>query len=116
MQWVYKDRSAQVSNGIYNFRYRLSRVYGFGTLFFVCVIALAAQQPACPAITDEHMAVEGNALIVTLTLKRVDGTSRPACFVFDSGGDAIILDQSLADDLGLKPAVAPMTDGAVRFS
>lgn len=84
-------------------------------LFLGCVRALAGQQPTCPAITFERMTVEGNAPIVTLTLKRVDGTSRPTRFVFDSGGGAIILDESLADDLGLKPTGEPITNGGARF-
>ncbi len=61
------------------------------------------------------MTVEGNAPIVTLTLKRIDGTSRPTRFVFDSGGGAIILDEGLADDLGLKSTGEPINGGGVRF-
>jgi hypothetical protein len=76
--------------------------------------ALAAQQ-TCPEPTDERMAVEGGAPIVTLNLKRVDGTMRSARFVFDSGGGAIILDELLANDLGLLPTGEPITEGGVRF-
>lgn len=61
------------------------------------------------------MVVEGGAPIVTLNLKRVDGTMRSARFVFDSGGGAIILDEGLANDLGLQPTGEPITDGGVRF-
>ena len=49
------------------------------------------------------MSVEGNVPIVTLTFKRPDGSSRLARFVFDSGGGAVILDEQLAADLGLRP-------------
>ncbi len=84
-------------------------------LLLGCVRALAGQEATCPAMTFERMTVEGNAPIVTLNLKRVDGTSRPTRFVFDSGGGAIILNERLADDLGLKPAGEPITDGGARF-
>jgi hypothetical protein len=66
-------------------------------------------------LTDEPMMVEGNVPIVTLNLKRVDGTMRAARFVFDSGGGAIILDEGLASDVGLQPTGKPITDGGVRF-
>ncbi len=77
--------------------------------------AQPGQQSTCPVPTDEHMAVEGGAPIVTLNLKRINGTMRPARLVFDSGGGAIILDEGLANDLGLEPTGEPITDGGVRF-
>jgi hypothetical protein len=77
--------------------------------------ALAGQQSSCPDATDERMAVEGGAPIVTLNLKRIDGRMRPARLVFDSGGGAMILDEGLANDLGLQPTGEPITDGGVRF-
>ena len=49
------------------------------------------------------MSVEGNAPIVTLQFNRPDDGTRTARFIFDSGGGAIILDEELATDLGLKP-------------
>jgi hypothetical protein len=48
------------------------------------------------------MSVEGNAPIVTLSFKRPNGSLRTARFVFDSGGGAIIFDEGLAKDLGLR--------------
>jgi len=47
--------------------------------------------------------VENNAPIVRLGFYRQDGTLRTARFIFDSGGGAMIFDQSLAADLGLVP-------------
>jgi len=61
------------------------------------------------------MKVEGNAPVVTLNFKRLDGTVRFARFIFDSGGGAIILDQSLADDLGLKPTGEAIAEDGTRF-
>ncbi len=85
-------------------------------LFLVGYVhALAGQQPTCPDPSYERMGVEGDAPIVTLDLKRIDGTKRSARFVFDSGGGAIILDEGLANDLGLQSAGATVTDGGVRF-
>ena len=50
------------------------------------------------------MSVEGNTAVVTLGFKRPDGSLRTARFVFDSGAGGIIVDQSLATDIGLKQA------------
>jgi hypothetical protein len=61
------------------------------------------------------MTVEGNAPIVTLIFKRMNGTTRSARLVFDSGSGAIILDESLANDLGLKPTGEAVTDGGMRY-
>jgi hypothetical protein len=62
------------------------------------------------------MMVESNAPVVMLILKRPDGTMRSARFVFDSGGGAIILDESLASDLGLKPTGEAIAEDGVRFA
>jgi hypothetical protein len=62
------------------------------------------------------MSVEGNAPIVTLQFKRPDGGTRTARFIFDSGGGAIILDERLATDLGLKPEGAELSEDGQRYS
>lgn len=56
------------------------------------------------------MSVEGDAPIFTLTFKKPDGSVRSARFLFDSGGGAIILDQGLATEIGLKPEGAVISD------
>jgi hypothetical protein len=61
------------------------------------------------------MSVEGNAPIVTLEFKRPEGGSRTARFIFDSGGGAIILDEKLATDLGLKPEGPESSEGGQQF-
>jgi hypothetical protein len=61
------------------------------------------------------MSVEGNAPIVTLQFKRPDGGTRTARFIFDSGGGAIILDEGLATDLGLKPEGAELSEDGQRY-
>ena len=77
--------------------------------------ALVGQHSICPDSTEERMEVKGGAPIVTLHLKRVDGTTRSARFVFDSGGGAIIVDEGLANDLGLQPTGEQIVDGGMRF-
>jgi hypothetical protein len=77
---------------------------------------MTGQQPLCPGSNGQPMKVVGNAPIITLYLNRLDGTQRPASFVFDSGGGAIILDQPLADDLGLKPTDEAQEEGGTRFA
>lgn len=62
------------------------------------------------------MTVDGNAPIVTVIFKHTNGTTRLARLVFDSGSDAIILDESLANDLGLKPTGEAITDGYALFA
>jgi hypothetical protein len=62
------------------------------------------------------MEVAGNASIITLNLVRADGTLRATRFIFDSGGGAIILDEALASDLGLKPIGEPIQDEGSRFT
>jgi hypothetical protein len=61
------------------------------------------------------MSVEGNAPIVTLQFNRPDDGTRTARFIFDSGGGAIILDQGLATDLGLKPEGPELSDDGQRY-
>ena len=61
------------------------------------------------------MSVEGNVPIVMLTFTRPDSSSRTARFIFDSGGGAIVLDEGLAMDLGLKPEGAELSEGAQHF-
>jgi hypothetical protein len=85
-------------------------------LLFVGSQVVIGQQLPCPNTPEQSMTVEGNAPILTLTLKRKDGTIRLARFVFDSGGGAIILDEGLANDLELKPTGKTITDGGVDFS
>jgi len=77
--------------------------------------AMLGQGTPCPNSNGEPMTVVGNAPVVTLDLSRWDGTKRPARFVFDSGGGAIILDESLAEDLGLKPTGEPIEEAGARF-
>jgi hypothetical protein len=61
------------------------------------------------------MSVEGNVPIITLTFKRPDGSLRAARFIFDSGGGAVILDEGLAADLGLKPEGGTISDEGQRY-
>jgi hypothetical protein len=61
------------------------------------------------------MSVEGNAPIVTLQFKRPNGDTRMARFIFDSGGGAIILDEGLATDLGLKSEGPELSEGGQQF-
>jgi hypothetical protein len=62
-----------------------------------------------------RMSVEGNVPIVTLLFKRPNGGTRTARFLFDSGGGAIILDEGLATDLGLKPEGPELSDDGQRY-
>src|ERR1019366_8983137 len=77
-------------------------------LVLVCTLILghlssyAQGQPSEQSVSVP-MSVEGNAPIVTLTFRRPDGGVRTARFIFDSGGGAIILDEGLATEIGLKP-------------
>jgi len=77
---------------------------------------IAGQRSFCPGATGEPMVVVGNAPVVTLELSRLDGTIRSARFVFDSGGGAIILDQDLAEDLGLKPTGEAIAEDGARYA
>lgn len=62
------------------------------------------------------MAVAGNAPVVSLRFRKPDGTTRVARFLFDSGGGAVILDESLASDLGLKADGAEIDEYGVRYA
>jgi hypothetical protein len=91
--------------------------------FLVALLCLSAASPAilsqqspCTNTLILPMTVEGNAPVVTLNFKRADGTMRPVRLVFDSGGGAMILDESLANDLGLKPTGKAVTDGGMSYS
>ena len=95
-----------------SFRFQLASVL----YLLVGIQAFFGEQPQCPNAVGEPMTVEGNAPVVTLKFTRLDGTTRSARFVFDSGGGAIILDQSLAADLGLKPTGEAISEAGVRFT
>jgi hypothetical protein len=90
----------------------------FALLLFLCCAVRGGQgqEPRCAVRATERMEVVGDAPIVALKLLRADGTLRPARFVFDSGGGAIILDETLASDLGLKPTGKPIEDEGSGFS
>lgn len=74
----------------------------------------AQDQPDVHHVTIP-MSVEGNAPIITVTLKTTQGVLRPARFLFDSGGGAIILGQGLAKDLGLKAKGAVLSDDGEQY-
>jgi len=61
------------------------------------------------------MSVEGNVPVVALQFKRPNGGTRTARFLFDSGGGAIIVDEALATDLGLKPEGPELSDDGQRY-
>jgi hypothetical protein len=61
------------------------------------------------------MSVEGNVPIVTLHFKRPNGGTRTARFLFDSGGGAIILDERLASDLGLRTEGPELSDDGQSY-
>jgi hypothetical protein len=83
---------------------------------FVGSQTAAAQRNVCQEVVSQPMTVEGNAPIVTLNFKRLDGTLRPARFLFDSGGGATILDESLARDLRLTPRAQSIEQDGARFA
>jgi len=77
--------------------------------------AIRGQQSACPDTVSQPMMVQGGAPIVSVTFEQRNGTPRLARFVFDSGGSAIILDEKLANDVGLEPTGEAVTDGVMHF-
>jgi hypothetical protein len=77
---------------------------------------MACQQPRCPDPSGEPMKVVGNAPIITLYFNRLDGTKEAASFAFDSGGGAIILDESLAGNLGLRPTGETVEENGAHFA
>jgi hypothetical protein len=93
---------------------------GVSSLAIACIAILGwprlhAQSRNAVDHVTVPMSVEGNAPIVTLKFKRQDGGSRTARFIFDSGGGAVILDEGLATDLGLKPEGAELSEDGQRF-
>lgn len=84
-------------------RMRLSFALLAFALAFDCNSPLHAQKSKPVTHVTLPMRVEGNTPVVALTFKTPDGNVRTAQFIFDSGGGAIIFDQRLANDLGLKP-------------
>jgi hypothetical protein len=73
-------------------------------------------QPVVCSLGTTSMSVEGNAPIVSLQFKRPNGTKRLARFVFDSGGGAVLVDETLASDLGLKPTGAEIVEAGERYA
>jgi hypothetical protein len=76
---------------------------------------LHAQGPLTEHEVSVPMSVEGNAPIITLTFRKPGGSVRTARFLFDSGGGAIIFDQELAADIGLKPEGAAISDEGQQY-
>jgi len=83
---------------------------------FVGSHTMTGQQPHCPGSKGETMKVVGNVPVVTLNFKRLDGTKRSANFAFDSGGGGVILDETLANDLGLKSSGESVEEDGARFA
>lgn len=84
----------------------------FAVLGFPC--SPAQSQNALDHVTVP-MSVEGNVPIVTLQFQRANGGTRTARFLFDSGGGAIIFDEGLATDIGLKPEGPELSDDGQRY-
>jgi hypothetical protein len=94
--------------------------FGISILVASCAAAwvcppLHGQGPPAVDHVTVAMSVEGNAPIVTLTLKREDGGSRTARFLYDSGGGAIILNEDLARDIGLKAEGPVISEEGQRY-
>lgn len=90
----------------------------FSVLVFTSVLrplSLPAQGPRIAQAVTVPMSVEGDAPILTLSFKKPDGSVRTARFIFDSGGGAIILDEGLAADIGLKPEGATISEEGQRY-
>jgi hypothetical protein len=86
----------------------------------VCALLLAvprsdAQSRDAPGHVTVPMSVEGDVPIVTLEFTKPDGGSRIARLIFDTGGGAMILDERLATDLGLKPEGADLSEGGQTY-
>jgi hypothetical protein len=88
----------------------------FSVYLFAGSQTVAVQPASCPAAIGSPMSVAGNAAIMTLKLKRVDGTSRSTRLAFDSGGGAVILDEKIAADLGLKATGPAIVSDGGRFA
>jgi len=95
------------------------RWLSYVVLAFACTLivepCLHSQGPRNIHHVTVPLSVEGNAPIATLSFKRPDGGLRNARFIFDSGGGAIILDEGLATDLGLRPEGADVSEGGQRY-
>jgi hypothetical protein len=74
----------------------------------------AQDQPGVHHVTVP-MSVEGNAPMITLAFKTPQGGLRPARFLFDSGGGAIILGDGLAKDIGLKSKGAVLSKDGEQY-
>src|SRR6185312_6056727 len=91
------------------------------SMFLPCIFALCghislqAQHHSVEDHVSVSMSVEGNAPIITLAFKEPNGSMRSARFVLDSGGGAIIFDQGLAKDIGLKPEGAALSSEGQQF-
>jgi hypothetical protein len=93
------------------------RVYLALLVWLFCAASKSSAQPVhCPVQESRAMEVDGNAPVITLDLRRADGTLRATRFIFDSGGGAIILDEAVASDLGLKPIGKPVRDKGSSFT
>ncbi len=94
---------------------------GYAVLIFTGTVVFGQQslhaqdEPAVHRVTIP-MSVEGNAPIITVAFKTTQGVLRPARFLFDSGGGAIILSDGLAKELGLKAKGAVLSDDAMMDS
>jgi hypothetical protein len=86
------------------------------------VVAVAAchhepppvERPAPPAATDRAtvpLEVDKNRPYVQLTLQKVDGSTRTARFLVDSGGGGFLLSDPLAQELGLVIGETSEEDG-----
>ncbi len=73
-----------------------------------------AQNRAVDSVTVP-MRIEGDRAFVDLTFTRKDGTARSARFWIDTGGDAFLLTEALARDLGLTLAT-PEKRGSKAFA
>jgi hypothetical protein len=88
----------------------------------VCILALLSGQVYLHGQRTRNVhhatvpiSVAGNAPIVTLTFRKSDGSERAARFLFDSGGGAIILDEGLAADIGLKAMGRIISDEGQQY-
>jgi hypothetical protein len=85
-------------------------------IFALGVGRILCAQPIVCSLGTTSMSVEGDAPIVSLQFKWPDGAKRLARFVFDSGGGAVLVDGTLASDLGLKPSGAEIVDSGGRYA
>ena len=93
---------------------------GYAVMIFTGAVVLGqqclhAQDPPTVHHATIPMSVEGNAPIITITFKTMQGVLRTARFLFDSGGGATILGEGLAKDLGLKAKGAVLSDEGQQY-